>query len=233
MLANHRTYFLKGLLMISLFVIIAYIAKAAQLDSMLNKAWIDSAVRGKGINGEILFLGVGVLATAIGIPRQAISFLAGYAFGFLFGTVIGLLSTVGGCIVSFFYARRLGRGFLESRHGNRIRRINEFLYNNTFSTTLLIRLLPAGSNIITNLAAGVSDVRASRFLLGSALGYIPQTAVFALVGSGININPLFRIGLGIVLFVISGILGMDLYRRIGKEQRRNAVAAPSAEDDRQ
>ncbi|RJP85755.1 MAG: TVP38/TMEM64 family protein [Desulfobacteraceae bacterium] len=216
--ANYRI-FLKGLLLISTFIIIAYIIKAAELDSILNKAWIDSEIRSKGISGEIFFLGVGILATAVGIPRQAISFLAGYAFGLIPGVFIGVLSTAGGCIVSFYYARWLGRGVLGARHGDRIRRINEFLYKNTFSTTLLIRLLPAGNNLITNLAAGVSNVQVIPFLLGSALGYVPQTAIFALVGSGMNLNPSFRIGLGVVLFIISGILGIYLYRRICNEQR--------------
>lgn len=215
--ANYR-FLLKGLMLISTLIIIAYIIKAAQLDSMLNKAWIDSEIRGKGISGEILFLGVGILATAVGIPRQAISFLAGYAFGLLPGVFIGVLSTAGGCIVSFYYARWLGRGVLGARHGDRIRRINEFLYNNTFSTTLLIRLLPAGNNLVTNLAAGMSNVQFIPFLIGSALGYVPQTVIFALVGSGMNINPVFRVGLGIVLFIISGILGIYLYRRICNEQ---------------
>jgi len=34
-----------------------------------------------------------------------------------------------------------------------------------------------------------------------------------LVGSGINVDPTIRIGLGAVLFVISAVLGVFLYRR--------------------
>ena len=182
---------------------------------MLDKAWIDRHVRGNGIDGELLFICMCSLVSAIGAPRQAISFLAGYAFGFLPGVIIGVLSTTGGCVLSFSYARWLGRSIVEARHSDRIRRIDDFLYKNTFNATLLIRLLPAGSNLLTNLAAGVSHVRPLPLFAGSALGYVPQTAVFALIGSGINLYPTFRIGFGIALFVVSGLLGIRLYRRIG------------------
>ena len=54
--------------------------------------------------------------------------------------------------------------------------------------TLLIRLLPVGNNFATSLAAGVSRVPARPFLLGSLLGYMPQTMVFALAGSGVEMG---------------------------------------------
>ncbi|MBI5039875.1 MAG: TVP38/TMEM64 family protein [Gammaproteobacteria bacterium] len=205
--------FLNGLLLIATLVGIAYLFEVTSLSSMLDKGWIDSEVRGKGMAGELLFLGMGAVATAIGAPRQAISFLAGYAFDLAWGTALGVTATVGGCVISFFYARWFGRSLVAARFPDRIQRIEDFIRDNTFSMTLLIRLLPMGSNLVTNLAAGVTRVRAVPFVLGSALGYIPQTLVFALVGSGISLDPLFRIGLGVALFLISGVLGIYLFRK--------------------
>lgn len=78
--------------------------------------------------------------------------------------------------------------------------------------TLLIRLLPVGNNLLTNLAAGISSIRPTAFFSGSYLGYLPQTLVFALVGSGVNISQPLKIGLAAALFVVSGLLGVYLYR---------------------
>jgi uncharacterized membrane protein YdjX (TVP38/TMEM64 family) len=78
---------------------------------------------------------------------------------------------------------------------------------------LLIRLLPAGSNLVISLTAGVSSVGPWPFFLGSAIGYLPQTMVFALAGSGIALDPVLRIGLSVMLFIVSGILGVYLYRK--------------------
>ncbi len=79
--------------------------------------------------------------------------------------------------------------------------------------TLLIRFLPLGSNFLINLAAGVSRVPALPFISGSAIGYVPQMVVFALMGSGIGLDPELRISLSAVLFMLSGFLGIHLYRK--------------------
>jgi uncharacterized membrane protein YdjX (TVP38/TMEM64 family) len=95
----------------------------------------------------------------------------------------------------------------------RVRRIEDFLARNPFSMTLLIRLLPVGNNFATCLAAGVSRVPAWPFLLGSLVGYAPQTLVFALAGSGIEMGAALRVALAVLLFVVSGAIGIWLYRR--------------------
>ena len=77
---------------------------------------------------------------------------------------------------------------------------------------LFVSLVILGITLATNLAAGVARVGPLPFFLGSALGYVPQTAVFALAGSGINLDPFFRIGLAAALFVVSALIGAYLYR---------------------
>jgi len=204
---------IKGFLTIASLVLIGYLIDATQLGDILSVEWVDAEVRNKGLAGELLFISVGTVATALGLPRQLIAFLGGYAFGFLAGVALAVLATVFGCIAAFYYARLLGRGIVTRHFPDRIRRIDGFISENTMGMTLLIRLLPVGSNLATNLAAGVSSVRGMPFFSGSAIGYIPQNAVFALIGSGIQLDPLLRIGLGVALFICSGLLGIYLYRK--------------------
>jgi uncharacterized membrane protein YdjX (TVP38/TMEM64 family) len=203
----------RGLIWITSLVAIGYALKVSGLGSSIDKAWVDSDIRGQGFTGELLFVGVGMMFTAVGLPRQVICFLAGYAFGLLEGTALAMLATVLGCIVAFFYARVMGRAFVVGRFPGRVKRIDDFLHENPLSMTLLIRLLPLGSNVVTNLAAGVSGVGAVPFFLGSAIGYLPQTLVFTLVGSGFSVDPEFRIAISVILFAVSGFLGVFLFRK--------------------
>jgi len=204
---------LRGLVFLASLVAIGFLVQAMQIDAFLDKTWIDTEVRGRGVAGELLLVGVGAVFVAVGLPRQVISFLAGYGFGFTTGLFVALAATSLGCIITFFYARFLGRDVVSRRFPGKIRRIDDFLADNPFTMTLLIRFLPAGSNLLTNLAAGVSRVGWVPFVAGSAIGYIPQTAVFALVGSGIGVDPVWRIGLSVILFLACGGLGIYLYRR--------------------
>ena len=203
----------KGFLVLVSLVAAGFLIKFLQIDAGFNEAWIDSDIKNSGIQGELLFVLIGGALTAVGLPRQGVSFLAGYAFGIVEGTVLGVAATALGCVISFYYARILGRDFVKSRYPRRIKRVDEFLHDNPFTMTLLIRFLPVGSNLVTNLATGVSGVSVFAFVSGSVIGYIPQTAIFALLGSGVHVDDKFLLAVGVAGFVISGVLGVYLYRR--------------------
>jgi len=204
---------LKGLALILSLALLGYLFETSDLGNSVNEAWIDARVRGHGFNGALLFLLMGAAFTAIGLPRQIIAFLGGYAFNLVLGTLLGTLATLLGCMLSFGYARFFGKGLLRARLGERAGRFDRFIHDHPFSMTMLIRLLPVGNNLLTNLAAGISSIRAVHFFAGSLLGYLPQSLVFALVGSGVHIAPMLKITLAIVLFLVSMALGVYLYRR--------------------
>jgi len=204
---------LSGLVLLATLVAVGWAIESGAFGEVLSKDWIDTRVRGQGIGGEVLYLCVAGLATAVALPRHVVSFLGGYAFGVALGTLLGLAGTVLGCLLTFFYARVIGRPLVSARLGARVQRIEDFLAAHPFWMTVLIRLLPVGNNFATNLAAGVSRVPALPFFLGSLLGYIPQTLVFALAGSGVDVGGVWRIAIAAALFLVSGVIGAWLYRK--------------------
>ena len=218
---------LKGLVLIVSLVAIGYGLKAAGLGDAFNTGWVNTEVKGKGLTGYLLFLGMGTAVTALGFPRQVVAFLGGYAFGFVEGCGLSLVAATLGCLAVFAYARVLGRGLVQRHFGRRIARFDAILADSPFLITLLIRFLPVGSNVVTNLVAGVSRVHGMPFLLGSAVGYLPQTVVFVLIGSGVHIDPTFRIGLGAALFGTSAAMGLYLIRHL----RQGRAAELAAGDD--
>ena len=212
---------LRGIGLIFLLSALGFAVQSGGLGGVFNQDWIDENVRGAGVKGNFIFLFGAGLFIALGLPRQIVSFLGGYAFGLLLGTSLALMATGFGCVISFTFARFMGREFVSTRFPVRLKKANSFLKHNSFSMALLIRLLPLGSNLVTNLVAGVSSASATGFLAGSVLGYIPQTVIFALLGSGINLDPVFRITSSVLLFVISAALGVYLYRRYRQGQELN------------
>lgn len=200
--------FIKGLIFLCSLAGVAFLFSQG-----IDESWIDENVRGQGLSGWVIFISAGGLFTAIGFPRQVISFLGGYAFGVVKGATVAVLATGLGCFLTFFYARFLGRAFVQRKFPRKIKRIDDFLKDDPFAMTLLIRLLPIGNNMATSAAAGVSAVQPRSFIVGSILGYIPQTIVFALAGSGVELDPFWRISLSVILFIVSGLLGVYLYRK--------------------
>jgi uncharacterized membrane protein YdjX (TVP38/TMEM64 family) len=181
------------------------------------QAWVERFGLQQTLWGESAFVVVGAAAAAIGIPRQAVAFLGGYAFGPLTGGLLGLAAQVLGCAASFFWARLVGRGWAErrmaGRFGRRLRPLRDLLAGSPFGATLALRLLPVGNNLALNLLAGVAGIRALAFIAASALGYLPQTAIFALAGAGVAVDREGQLLLAGALFLGSAAIGYWLLRR--------------------
>jgi uncharacterized membrane protein YdjX (TVP38/TMEM64 family) len=217
---------LRGLALLASLAALGWIAQWMLNAHLLSEQWIDAEVAGHGLAGYAIFIGVGALATALGFPRQVVAFLGGYAFGAIVGTELALVATILGCAGTFLYARGFARSLLARRLAGRVRQFDEFVGLHPFQMTMIVRLLPVGSNVLTNLVAGVSRVRPAPFFAGSAVGYLPQTLAFALAGSGVAIAPVFELVLGAALFVASALLGIALYRR-----HRHGTALEAAIDE--
>jgi uncharacterized membrane protein YdjX (TVP38/TMEM64 family) len=215
----------RGLVVIAMLVLVAWL-----LGDVLDRHWIDVYVRERGIVGELLFVCVTGLLISIGLSRQLVAFLAGYGFGFTAGLLLAMVAVIAGCITTFYITRLLLRDFLRRHQTTRLRSIDRFIHHNTFATTLLFRLLPVGSNWLVNIAAGASSVRSLQFFFGSALGYIPQMMIFALVGSGSQLQQFWQITIAMAMFVAAAVLGAWLFGRY-RQQLDPAQPAESTTQD--
>lgn len=209
---------LRGLVLIVTMVAIGWLMETIGLKAMLDSAWIDHEIKGQGLTGEMLLVGLGAVLVALGLPRQGVSFAAGYAFGFWMGMALALAATLLGSLVTFYYARFIGRDALSRRFPDRIDRINRFLAGNELTMALILRLSPISHNGVANVAAGVSGIRVLPFFAGSLLGYVPQTVIFVLVGAGFELNKTLSWTLSALLFILSTILGLWLWRRVQKSR---------------
>ena len=171
---------------------------------------------GHGAIGIAEFVALGAVVCAVGLPRQAVCFAGGLLFGAAGGTGLALLATLIGCAADFFWVRLAAREWARARLLRRFARLasgDRLMADSPFTAILTLRLLPVGSSLVVSLLAGLSAAPAGSFLLATALGALPQTLVFALLGSGIGLGHLAQVVLAAALFVTSGVLGTWLMRR--------------------
>ncbi|MCU0986930.1 MAG: VTT domain-containing protein [Acetobacteraceae bacterium] len=216
-----------------LLLLAGLVAAGVLLRELSAAGVLDMRVLGRlsarlGVPGEVVFVLAGAAACMVGVPRQAVAFAGGTAFGALMGTILALVAVLAGCAGSFLWARAIGRDWarrrIEQAFSGRLARLDRFIAENPFTATLTLRLLPVGNNLALNLLAGLSGVSLLPFLAGSAIGYVPQTVVFALLGKGVRVDGAVQLGLGLALFVLSAGLGVWLLRR-GRQAREAAAAA--------
>ena len=180
---------------------------------------LDPAALGAGFPGQAGFVLAGGLLCAVGLPRQVVAFAGGYAFGAAAGGGLALIAQMLGCAASFLWARLLARDWVRQRV--RLGRLDRLLAAHPFGTTLSLRLLPIGSNLLLNLLAGVSAVATAPFLAATLLGYLPQTVIFALLGGGVQVAHATQVAVAAALFAASlagGVLLLRRTRRLAAEE---------------
>lgn len=177
-----------------------------------NQEWIDKHTRENGVTGIAKFLAVSVLVLSIGLPRQLVAFMGGYAFGFAEGVIYSTSAATLSCATVMAVSRYFARPIIIHHFEVRIRTLDRFLIRSPVLKSVIIRLLPVGNNLLTNVFAGVSKIPKRSFILGSTIGYIPQMAVFALMGKGVLVNSELKIIISAFLFGISSLLSVYLFK---------------------
>ena len=172
-----------------------------------------AALESKGLMGMLFFLVFGALATSIGLPRQMVAFIGGIAYGVFTGVFLSLCAAISGCFLTVKLSRWLFADRIAQRYPKIVAQLQSFVKDDVFIKILVLRLQPLGTNLLTNVCVGFTSIPIKLFLAASAVGYIPQMLVFALLGSGIRVGSNFQLVLSAVLLLISIVLGYLLYRR--------------------
>ncbi len=132
--------------------------------------------------------------------------LGGFAFGWFAGAALALVGTLGGCWVAFTYARWLGREWVQARVGKRLTKLNDLLQRHGIVMTLVLRSAPIGNSHVSNLMLALSPISRGSFMIGTALGVLPATVIYALFGSAASGSTIGRLTTAALLLVtLSGI----------------------------
>ncbi|MFT5812418.1 MAG: putative membrane protein YdjX (TVP38/TMEM64 family) [Psychroserpens sp.] len=167
----------------------------------------------KNLLGALTFTLILTPAMALGLPRQISALCAGFLFGVGFGTLLATISAVLGCLVTLMLARKLFANRVQRSYPKPLAKVGHFFSQDTFLKALIIRLLPAGSNFLTNVLAGTARSPIKPYVLGSALGFVPQMTIFSLMGAGLQVNGQQQLIISVILLVIALLLSSYLYRK--------------------
>jgi uncharacterized membrane protein YdjX (TVP38/TMEM64 family) len=163
----------------------------------------------------LAFIALYAAVVALSVPGGAVLTIAG---GFLFGVVAGscyvvVAATLGATIVFLIAKTALG-DLLRAKAGPRIRRMEEGFREDAFSYLLVLRLIPIFPFWLVNIVPAFLGVAVGTYVLGTFLGIIPGSVVYASVGNGLG--AVFDAGetpdLGIIFTpaIIGPIIGLAL-----------------------
>lgn len=175
---------------------------------------VSDSIKGLGILGPLVLAGSVAVLVAVGFPRLLFCVIAGMALGFWSGLFWTQLGTLLGNYALFLAVRWHGRGWAE-RYVSKRGRLHHLIKREGVTGVILARQVPV-PGLLINLACGLLSVRHRDFLIGTAIGQLPQAVPCTLIGAG-AIAASFSKSVGVIgLAVLSALLlwvGLRWYLR--------------------
>lgn len=135
----------------------------------------------------LAFVVVYAAVIALSVPGGAVLTIAGgFLFGVLAGTLYVVVAATAGATIVFLIARTALGDALRAKAGPRVRRMEEGFREDAFSYLLFLRLIPIFPFWLVNIVPALLGVTLRTFVLGTLIGIIPGSLVFASVGNGLG-----------------------------------------------
>ena len=183
---------------------------------------------GNGAAGALVFLAVYTVRPLVLFPASILTIGAGFVFGPVLGVVLTVIGSNASATVAYVAGRYFGEGLVRSE--GVVRRYTRRLRENSFETVLTMRFVFLPYDLV-NYLAGLLRINWVPFILATALGSLPGTVAFVLLGASLETD--FAVGtLGfdprlLLASAIIFVLGIAISRyfkrreRRGKEPRRD------------
>ncbi len=174
----------------------------------------------------VLTLAIAVLV-GLGFPRLPLCVLAGMALGFWWGLLWAQVGTLIGNYALFLAARR-GAGDWAQRYLARHNKLRSLIHQEGLSGVILARQLPL-PGLFINLAFALVSIRHRDFLLGTAIGQLPEAVPCTLIGAGVIQNSFLKSAWVIALAVALAVLVWIGLRRSLQRQQQTAKTTPAGD----
>ena len=136
----------------------------------------------------VLFVLTYTLVVALSLPGAIWMTLAGgFIFGTLQATIYVVVSATLGASIVFVLAKFCMADFFKAKTGKALEKLEAGFKSHALSYILFLRLVPIFPFWLVNLAPALLGVPVQTFIIGTAVGIIPGTAIFCWVGSGLGV----------------------------------------------
>lgn len=152
-----------------------------------NRLWLLDWVAGHRLLAVLAFMALYTAAVALSVPGGAVLTVAGgFLFGILPATAMVVVAATAGASLLFLAARSALGDLLRTRAGPWLRKLEKGFADNALSYLLVLRLVPLFPFFVVNLVPAFLNVSLRTYVIGTFLGIIPGTFVFASVGAGLG-----------------------------------------------
>lgn len=149
--------------------------------------WLTMQVAERQALAATVYTLIYVAVAAFSIPGGAVlTILGGFLFGTWAGTIYAVAGATAGSLAVFLAARTALHDMLLRRAGSAVKRMRAGFQEHALSYLLVLRLIPIFPFWLVNLVPALVGVPVGTYIIGTVLGIIPGTIVYASLGSGVG-----------------------------------------------
>lgn len=180
-----------------------------------NPRMVKVEVNRWGAWGPIAYILLFAFGPSLLVPGAVMTIAGGLAFGAFWGALWSVIGSDLGALVAFGAGRFLGRSFVRRVVGERFQSLMVRLARNGFYIILYLRIVPVIPYNALNLLAGASPIEFRDYFWASAIGILPGTILFAVLGDALwhPMQPRFFIAIGLILCCFAA---GEIFRRRNK-----------------
>ena len=177
------------------------------------RVWADTA--GPATWAAIVLVLAAALVTPA--PRSAMSVFVGAVAGFPTGLTVVVLAGILGGLGGYVLSRSLGRAAFVRLIGDRLHRTEQFVARRGVVAVVVARVSPIPFMLVS-YAAGLTGVRLTPYLLGTAVGVLPGSVLYVGVGASLTLltpwaSRFSALGVAILVLVAMAVAGVLVWRR--------------------
>ncbi len=176
----------------------------------------------------LLYAGTYVLFVALSLPGAVwLTIVAGFLFGVLPAAAITVVAATTGACLLFLAAKTSLGAYLHEHAGPWLAKVEHSFGENQWSYLLMMRLVPVVPFFIANLLPAFLGVSLGVFVVTTALGIIPGTIVYSIVGAGLGsvldsdaeltlhslLNPQIKLALSALALLAALPIAVKFWRR--------------------
>lgn len=183
------------------------------VNSGIDLDTIRGLVESAGWIGPVAYVAAYAVLTVALVPGAVLTAAGGLLFGVALGSALSVVGATLGAVVAFAVARTVGRTAVDRLVSGRVATVDRWIGERGLLAVLTLRLVPLVPFSVANYAAGVTAVRTRDYLIGTAVGIIPGTVAYTVLGARATdpTDPVFLVA--IATLVVLGVGGALWLRR--------------------
>ncbi len=175
----------KFVLFLCAIVAVVLLIRFTNIASYLTLENLHRFREAAGIFAPLIFIAAYAVGTVFAFSGALLTLSGGLLFGTLVGAALVVIGATTGATLAFLLARYAGRGTVERFvSGRQLEKFDRVVSGSGFSAVLFTRFVPLLPFNLLNFAWGLTGVNLRDYVIGTAIGILPGSFVYAnLAGS--------------------------------------------------